>query len=156
MMGGGGGGADENANARQLVRTVGALATLDAARNRDLTPEQRQKVSALAKSLQGEATLTEEQCEAKINEIEGLLTAEQKEFVDQAATFGRGGGGRGGGGGAPGGGGYPGGGGGGAPGGGAGGGGGMGGGGGQTDWTKPFAGGRAKDRLDGLLESLGK
>jgi len=167
MGGGGGGGAQDHPNAALLVRTVGALATLDAARGRELSAEQRQKVAALAAKLKSDEALTEEQAEAHLTALQGALSEEQRTLLE--AMTARPGGGRGGGmGGTPGGGMM----GGGTPGGnrpaGPGGpapapptsmsfgGGGGGFGGQQTDWERPFKEGRARDRLDELAASLAR
>lgn len=162
--GGGGGGAQDHPQAASLVRTVGALATLEKARGKELTAEQRSKVAAVAATLKTDAALTEEQCEAKLKELNAAMNSDQQQVLQDMMPRGRGGGGGGPGGGrgglvaasGPGGG---------AnapagnrpangPGGGMGGGmGGMGGG-PAMDWEHPFKEGRGHDRLEELLDLL--
>lgn len=169
----GGAGGQQHPNAMALVRTVGALDTLQKAQGKELTADQKTKLKPSLTALSGDQTLTEEQCQAKIDELKGILTPDQQSLLDDmtARPGGRGGGGpRGGGPGAntPAGGNSPG---GNAPAsgngpGGAprmpnapvpaafpGGGGGMGG--AQPNLDKPFSEGRGKERLDSLLQSLG-
>lgn len=161
---GGGGGAQEHPNAAALVRTVGNLVVLEKARGHELSADQRKQVAQVTAELAKGDTLTEEQCEAHLKKLEGLLSAEQQEVLeDLTPRFGRGGGGggRGAGSGPPGGGNGP-----GAngPGGnGPGAGmvsaaspGGRGGGGARTDWERPFKEGRGRDRIDELTQLLAK
>jgi hypothetical protein len=155
--GGGGSGASEHPNAVALMRTVGALVTLEKARGQELTAEQRRQVAQVAAELQQSDEMTEEQCEAKLTALTGGLSAEQKTTLEELTA--RPGGGRGGGGGS-GRGGSP------APGGAPGGlpmpvpisagGGGMSGGGGGPDFERPFKEGRARERLDELVDLLGR
>jgi hypothetical protein len=113
-----------------------------------LTEEQRTRLKPLVASMSGNVTLTEDQAEGKLKEINAVLNPDQQALVEEmtARPGGRGGGA--GGPGGPGGGGYP---------GGMGRGGGMGGpGGGQPNPDKPFAEGRGKERLESLLKLLEK
>lgn len=153
-MRGGMGGGQQRPGTLGLVRAVGALHTLEKARGKELTADQKAKLKPLLASLSGDVTLNEEQAEAKLNEVKAVLNADQQALLEDmtARPGGRGGGG----GGRGGGGGYPG---GGYPGSGRGGGGrgsypGSGMGGGQGSPDKPFAEGRSKERLQELLELL--
>jgi hypothetical protein len=177
--GGGFGGGQQHPNAMALVRTVGALDTLQKAQGKELTADQKAKLKPSLSALAGDQTLTEEQCQAKIDEVKAILSPDQQSLLEDmtARPGGRGGGGgglggpRGGGPGAnsPAGGNSP------AantpagatPGGGPGrmpnaptpapfpGGMGGGMGGAQPNLDKPFSEGRGKERLDSLLQSLG-
>jgi translation initiation factor IF-2 len=158
MGGGMGGGARDHPQALTLVRTIGALTTLEKARGKELSSDQRRKVQQAAQPLTSGATMTEAQCEAKLTEIKAALNPAQQALLEEmTARPGGGRGGPGGAGGAPGGAGAPGNGpgAGSSPGSGPGGGGpaGMGGG---TNYEKPFAEGRGRERLEELLGLLGK
>jgi hypothetical protein len=139
--GAGGGGARDHPNAATLVRTVGALATLEKARGQELKPEQRTQVAVVAKALSASDALTEAQCEEQLTKLQAALSLDQKALVEEmtARPGGRGG----------------------APGGGppAGNGpaSGMGGppaGGGAMDYEHPFKAGRGKERLSDLVKLL--
>ncbi len=168
MMGGGGGGAQDHPSAAALIRTVGSLTTLEKLRGKELTAEQRAKVAEAAAALKTEAAMTEAECEQKLAELTSALTEDQRTALEELSPR-RGRGGRGGPGGGttagPGGGNAP------AannpgsvngPGGGGmmpasmGGGGGMGGGPPRIDYEHPFKEGRGRERLEELLNLLGK
>lgn len=158
-MGGGMGGAQQHPNAMSLVRTVGALNTLEKARGKEFADEQRSKLATVLTSLKGDTKLTEEQCEAKLAEVKAVLNFEQQSLLEEMTASPGGRGGAGGPGASAGRGNSPGGARSGYPGGGSGypgGGGGMMGGGQGPDLERPFAEGRNKERLEELVKLLGK
>jgi hypothetical protein len=133
-MGGGGGGGGQPAPGTQVARLVRNLATIEKIQGVGLTPQQKQGLAPILKSLKDTEKLPDKDAQAKLDAIEKSLTADQKEALD-SLNPGRGGGsGRGGAGG--------------------GGGGGMGGG-GRPDPEKPFASERNKQALDDLITSVG-
>lgn len=101
MMGGGGGGAQAHPQAAALIRTVSSLATLEKARGQELSGEQRTKLAKTLEPLASGTEMSEADCDARLKEINAILTPTQVTTVDELLPRP---GGRGGGGGAPGGG----------------------------------------------------
>lgn len=145
MMGGRGGGPPSGAAA--LPRLVRNLATIEAVQGKGLTAQQKSALLPVLKDIQSASTLTDKDCDAKIDQINKILGDPQQQAIKDMTPQrgGRGGGGMmgGGGGGMMGGGG------------GRGGGGMMGGGGGQAADNKPFASDRNKKPLDDLIADAG-
>jgi hypothetical protein len=143
-------GAQTPTASADLTRLVRGLSTVQSVQNKGLTAQQAASLKPILAAIQSADKLPEAECKTRLDTINSLLTAEQKEtLASLQPARGGGGGGMGKMGGGPGAGG---------PGGGMGGsGGGMGkmGGGAPPDPDKPFASERNKKALDDLVTALG-
>jgi hypothetical protein len=148
MMGGGGG---QQGPQTQLARLVRNLSTVEKVQGKGISSAQSGTLAPILKKIKSAEKLPEADAQARLDEINKVLTEDQKQAL-QALTpqRGGGGGGRGGGGGGMMGGAPP-----GVSGGPGGGGGGMMGGGAPPDPEKPFASERNKQALDDLMAKVG-
>jgi hypothetical protein len=99
MMGGGMGGGmmgggNQPQNGMALARTVRNLAMLEKAQNHGLTPQQATALTPILASLESAETLPDKDAEAKLAEVNKILTDDQKKVLDEMAPprGGRGGG----------------------------------------------------------------
>jgi hypothetical protein len=151
MMGGFGGGQSGPQNGANLARLVRNLSLIEKVQNKGLNADQAKALSPILKEIKGADKLADKDSEAKIAQIQQILTEPQKSALQDLQPPGRGGGGgggmMGGMGGPPGSSGRPG---GGAP------GSGGPGGGGRPDPEKPFASERNQQALNDLMAACAK
>jgi hypothetical protein len=105
MMGGGMGGGNQPQNGMALARSGRNLNLVEKAQNHGLTPQQAASLAPILESLKSAETLPDKDAEAKLAEVNKLLTDDQKKVLEEMSPprggFGGGGGGRGGGPGGP-------------------------------------------------------